>query len=71
MQAGSTKVSATATLDDLAAQGMETLRELNPIMRNLFEGDTARLAAWLSARHIERAPRRRPDETTPAPQPNP
>jgi cytochrome c553 len=52
---------------------METLRELDPIMRNLFEDDPAALAAWLTARRIERAPRRkkREDEEPPAPaQPN-
>lgn len=71
MQAGSSKVSATASIEDLATQGMETLRELDPIMRNIFEGDAARYAAWTSARHIERAPRRRPADTPQAPQPNP
>lgn len=70
-QGGSAQVSATATIEDLAAQGMETLRELDPIMRNIFDNDAATLAAWTSARHIERAPRRRRDETPPPPQPTP
>jgi hypothetical protein len=72
-QGGSVQVSSTAAVEDLAAEGMETLRELDPIMRNLFEDDPAALAAWLTARRIERAPRRkkREDEEPPAPaQPN-
>lgn len=52
-------VNATATIDDLIERGMNILRQLDPIMRNLFEESPGKLAAWLSASHVERAPRRR------------
>lgn len=68
-RAGSSKVSGTAAIEELAAEGMETLRELDPIIRNIFEDDTATLATWLSARHVERAPRRKREETPTKPNP--
>lgn len=62
-----THVSATATIDDLLERGLKMVRELDPIMRNLFEEKPGKLAAWLSASRVERAPRR----TAPAPAPAP
>lgn len=58
-QGRETHVNATATIDDLIEQGMKIVRQLDPIMRNLFEESPGKLAAWLSASHVERAPRRR------------
>jgi hypothetical protein len=60
-------VSATATIEDLVEQGMVIVRALDTIMRNLFRDDPAMLAAWESASHVERAPRRA--KTTPASDP--
>jgi len=57
--------SATASIEDLIEQGMALVRELDTIMRNLFRDDPAMLAAWRSASHVERTPRR------PAPTPEP
>jgi hypothetical protein len=62
-----THVNATATIDDLIDGGMTRVRELDTIMRNVFEDDPGRLAAWVSASHVERAPHR----NTPAPTPPP
>lgn len=58
-KAGGDKVGATASAGEIAAEGMETLRELDPIMRNIFEDDPEALAAWLRARHVERAAKRK------------
>ena len=60
-----THVSATASIDDLIDNGLKRVRELDPIVRNIFEDNPGKLAAWMSASHVERAPRR----TAPAPAP--
>lgn len=64
-QGGSEKVGARAAVEELAADGMETLRELDPIIRNIFEDDPEALAAWLRARHVERAPRKKKKDKEP------
>lgn len=67
-QGTTTHVNATATIDDLIERGMNTVRELDPIMRNIHAGNTGKLAAWLSASRVERAPRRAPQPpSTPTP----
>ena len=63
-QSKGTHVNATATIDDLIERGMKIVRELDSLMRNLFENAPGKLAAWLSASHIERAPRSRPATPT-------
>lgn len=50
-------VAANAAIDDLIEEGINILRELDPVMRNLFAADPATLAAWLSASHVERPPK--------------
>jgi hypothetical protein len=62
-----THVGATASIDDLIDAGLKRVRQFDPIMRNLFEDNPAKFAAWLSASRVERAPRR----TKPAPPPAP
>lgn len=59
-------VNATASIDDLIERGMKIVRELDPIMRNIYENNPGKLAAWLSASRVERAPRRTPP-TPPTP----
>ena len=51
-------VESTAAIDDATERGVGALRELDPIMRNILADDPAKLAAWLSASHVERAARR-------------
>lgn len=64
------QVAATAALDDAIERGVDIVRELDAIMRNKFVSDSASLAAWLSASHIERTPRRAaPTSSTPDAQP--
>jgi hypothetical protein len=60
-------ISATAAIDDLIERGMEMVRELDPIMRNIFAQDAAKVAAWRSASRVERAPRRAKRGQPPAP----
>jgi hypothetical protein len=35
------------------------LRRVDPIVQNTFRDDPAKLAAWASAKHLERAPKRK------------
>jgi hypothetical protein len=60
-------VNATAAIDDRIERGMNIVRELDPIMHNLYAADTGRLAAWLSASRVERAPRHPAPPTPPTP----
>jgi hypothetical protein len=55
-------VAASAALDDAFSRGNEAVRKLDPIVRNKFANDPAVLAAWTSASHVERAPRRKASE---------
>ncbi len=59
-------VTATAAIDEIIERGMKIVRRLDAIVRNTFRDDPASLAAWLSARHVERAARRRQTTTPPA-----
>jgi hypothetical protein len=52
-----THVAANAAIDELIAEGMSIVHELDAIIRNTFADDPATLAAWLSASHVERAPK--------------
>ena len=60
------RVTATAAIDEIIERGMKIVRRLDAIVRNRFRDDPARLAAWLSARHVERAARRRQATTQPS-----
>jgi hypothetical protein len=62
------RIAAAASIDAAIELGMNALRQLDPIVRNKLHNNTATLAAWLSAKRIERAPRRSHNNTTPAPQ---
>jgi hypothetical protein len=66
IQSEETRVAATAAIKDLVRAGMDTLRQLDTIMRNVFVNDPATLAAWVSARHVERTPRSKRNGHTPA-----
>ena len=65
-----TRVTATAAIDAAIERGIETVRRLDAIVQNKFRDDPARLAAWQSASHTERAPRSSPPTpSTPTPTP--
>ncbi len=53
-----TRVMATASIDDEQEEALDAKRQLDAIVRNTFHDDAARSAAWTSASHVERAPRR-------------
>jgi hypothetical protein len=61
-------VSATAGIDDSIEHGMQTVRELDALVRNLFADDPMTLAAWQSASHVEKHTRRnKQKESAPPP----
>jgi hypothetical protein len=64
-QGTATHINATAAIDDLIERGMKIVRELDAIMRNIYENNSGKLAAWLSASRVERAPRRTPQPPQP------
>jgi hypothetical protein len=68
-QGEGSQVAATAAIDREIELGMNAVRQLDPVMRNKFANDPATLAAWLSASHVERPPRRstQSSATPPAP----
>jgi hypothetical protein len=70
-QSTESHVAATAAIDTEIERGMNAVRQLDPLIRNTFASDPATLAAWFSASHIERTPRRSvsapPDTLTPPP----
>jgi hypothetical protein len=65
------RVTAAASIDAAVERGMDALRQLDVIVRNKLRDNPAALAAWLSARRIERPTRRNHNgnnNTPPAPQ---
>ena len=60
------QVEATAAFDDALESAMSAVRQLDAVARNTFHDDPARLAAWESARRVERAARTKtPDADAP------
>jgi hypothetical protein len=64
-QAQRDETAATAAIAQAEQQLIDAVRELSPIVRNIFRNDAAKLASWESASRTERAPRKK--KTTPAP----
>ena len=58
-------VSASAALDDALDRCVEIVRKLDAIMKNKYANDPGTLAEWISASHIERAPRRKKEAAPP------
>jgi hypothetical protein len=52
------RVTSTATVRGVLKECREIVKELDPVMRNIFEDDLATLAAWESASRVERVSRR-------------
>lgn len=65
------RVTATAAVAAAAKLGLASVRELDAVVRNVFAGNDAELAAWESASHVEHAPQRaqREEEKPPTPPP--
>ena len=52
------RVSATRAVKTTVARGISIVRRLDAVVRNKFAEDSAALAEWERATHVERAPRR-------------
>jgi hypothetical protein len=59
------RVAARVALDEAIDRGLNAVRELDAIVRNIFRDDPATLAAWTSARHTERSSQRSNDKSKP------
>lgn len=59
------QVAATAETAAFIREGMIAKRVLDGIVRNRYADDPGKLAAWLSASHVEKAPKSPPPATTP------
>jgi hypothetical protein len=58
-------VAATQAIDTVLERALTLKRQLDAVVRNTYRNDPAALAAWLSATHIERPPKRRQKATKP------
>lgn len=58
------RVAATAEIGESIRRGMIALRICDAVMKNLYAANTGKLAAWLSASHVERDPKK-PTPPTP------
>lgn len=52
------RVAAAAAVDAAVERGVNAVRELDAIVKNVFRNNPAALAQWASASHTERQPRR-------------
>lgn len=50
---------ATAEIGESIRRGMVARRILDGVVRNVFASDVGKLAAWASASHVERAPKKK------------
>lgn len=61
--------SAGVSIDDTDDRGMVIARKMDAVVKNFYSNNAAVLSEWETARHVERAPRRK--KTTPgAPPPS-
>jgi len=56
-------VASTATLGQAIGKGLRLLGKLNAAMNNKYARDPVKLAAWNTASHVERTPRRSKSST--------
>lgn len=54
------QVAATAQIGDAIKRGMIARRILEGVVKNRYRNNVGKLAAWLSASHIEKAPKKPP-----------
>lgn len=52
---------ATGGLFELSRQGMKNSRKMDALVRLKFKGNAAKLAAWKTAHHLDKAPKRTQD----------
>ncbi|MFL6332575.1 MAG: hypothetical protein ACJ754_04440 [Pyrinomonadaceae bacterium] len=63
----SERITSTTNVGEAAEKGFVAVRELGAIVLNIYKDNPAELAAWESASHVERAPRRADDDEEEAP----
>ena len=66
--------SAGVSIDETVGRGTMIARKLDVVVKNFYRNNAAVLSEWETARHVERAPRRKakaepPPPSTPAPHP--
>lgn len=59
------QVAATAEIDSAIRRGMIARRILDGVVKNKYRNNVGKLAAWLSASHIEKAPKKQQGEPNP------
>jgi hypothetical protein len=59
-------VATRLTIDETVANGLQTVRQLDAIVRNKFNGDPILLSAWVRASHVARRSRNPDAEPPPA-----
>lgn len=60
------QVAANAAFDDKMGEVLSDIRQVESIVDNTFHDDPGRLAAWMTARHVERSPRKKKEPAAPA-----
>jgi len=65
------QVAAIAEIGAAIRRGMIARRIMDGVVRNKYRNDVGKLAAWLSASHIEKPPKKKKDEPTTPTTPNP
>ena len=55
--------AATAEMSAKVRQGMIKVRILDGIVKNKYANNPGKLAAWLSASHVEKAPKKKTPPT--------
>ena len=65
------RVAAGAAIDEAVERGVNAVRELDAIVRNVFRNDAATLAEWTTTSHTVRQPRRQSNEPPAPPPPAP
>jgi hypothetical protein len=65
------RVSATAGIKSKLARAAKLRKEIDPIVRNKYRNDPATLAAWKSASHVQRPPKKQKRDAPAPPQPQP
>ncbi|MGI8788386.1 MAG: hypothetical protein ACR2HG_11575 [Pyrinomonadaceae bacterium] len=59
------QVEATSNIGDATRRGMQAVKTLEGVVKNKYRSNTGKLAAWLSASHIERSPAKPPAPVNP------
>lgn len=63
--------SAGVSIDETIARGMSIARKMDAVVKNFYRNNAAVLSEWETARHIERAPRRKKATRSETPAPSP